>query len=42
VHYQTPWSPWYGRTRIDEGEGERWFYDETEAIEPGWRAARFR
>jgi hypothetical protein len=40
--YHTPWSPWYSRTKIDEGKGERWFCDEAEAIEAGWRAARFR
>ena len=40
--YHTPWSPWYGRTKIDEGNGERWFCDEAEAISAGWRAARFR
>jgi hypothetical protein len=21
--YHTPWSPWYGRTKIDTAEGER-------------------
>lgn len=40
--YHTPWSPHYGRTRIDEGKGERWFCDEAEAIAAGWRAARWR
>lgn len=40
--YHTPWSPWYGRTKISEASGERWFCDETEAVAAGWRAARFR
>ncbi len=36
--YHTPWSPWYRRTRINTKRGERWFCDEDEAIEAGWRA----
>jgi len=40
--YHTPWSPHYERTRIDEGEGERWFCDEAEAQAAGWRPARWR
>jgi hypothetical protein len=40
--YHTPWSPWYARTKIDEDKGERWFCDEAEAIEAGWRPARFK
>ena len=40
--YHTPWSPWYGRTQIDEAHGERWFCDEAEAVAAGWRAARGR
>ena len=40
--YHTPWSPWYGRTRISEAKGERWFCNEAEALEAGWRPARFR
>lgn len=40
--YHTPWSPWYTRTVVDEDAGERWFCDEAEAIEAGWRGARFR
>jgi endonuclease YncB( thermonuclease family) len=39
--YHTPWSPWYGRTKVNEAAGERWFCDEAEAIVAGWRAARF-
>lgn len=40
--YHTPWSPAYGRTRIDPQKGERWFCDEAEAVAAGWRAARWR
>ena len=36
--YHAPWSRSYGRTRIDESKGERWFCDEAEAIAAGWRA----
>lgn len=41
-NYHTPWSPWYGRTQINEAAGERWFCDEAEAVAEGWRAARPR
>lgn len=40
--YHTPWSPWYGRTQIDEASGEHWFCDEAEARAAGWRAARWK
>ncbi|MBB1493268.1 thermonuclease family protein [Paracoccus sp. MC1854] len=40
--YHTPWSPVYERTQIDEAKGERWFCDEAEAAEAGWRPARWR
>lgn len=40
--YHTPWSPWYDRTSISEADGERWFCDEAEARDAGWRGARFR
>lgn len=40
--YHTPWSPWYGRTKINENTGERWFCDEAEARAAGWRAARWK
>ena len=36
--YHTPWSPWYSRTRINLAKGERWFCDEAEAVNAGWRA----
>lgn len=31
-------TPWYDRTVISEHKGERWFCDELEAIQAGWRA----
>jgi endonuclease YncB( thermonuclease family) len=37
--YHTPWSPWYGRSRIEERRGERWFCSEGEAIAAGFRPA---
>ncbi|MEJ8573456.1 thermonuclease family protein [Microbaculum marinum] len=40
--YHPPWSPWYSRTKIDTGKGERWFCSEGEALEAGWRAPRWR
>ena len=40
--YHTPWSRYYGRTRIDKGKGERWFCDELEAVQAGWRSVRAR
>lgn len=39
--YHAPWSPWYSRTKISLEKGERWFCDEGEAIEAGWRAPRW-
>ena len=30
----------YGRTRVDEGKGERWFCSEAEAQAAGWRRSR--
>ncbi len=38
--YHLPWSPWYGRIRMDGAKGKRWFCSEDEAIAAGWRAAR--
>ena len=38
--YHTPWSPWYGRVKINEAQGQRWFCDEAEAQAAGWRAPR--
>jgi len=36
--YHAPWSPWYGRTRVNIVKGERWFCSEAEAVAAGWRA----
>lgn len=35
--YHMPWSPWYGRIRMDMDRGKRWFCSEQEAISAGWR-----
>ena len=35
--YHTPSSPWYKRTKINTGKGERWFCSEEEAKAAGWR-----
>ncbi|MGE0768268.1 MAG: thermonuclease family protein [Hyphomicrobiaceae bacterium] len=40
--YHLPWSPWYGRIRMDGTKGKRWFCSEREAIAAGWRAAHIR
>lgn len=40
--YHTPWSPWYGKVRMDSGHGKRWFCSEAEAIAAGWRPALTR
>lgn len=40
--YHLPWSPWYGRIKMDGTKGKRWFCTEAEAIAAGWRAARAR
>ncbi len=37
--YHMPWSPWYGKVKIEETKGERWFCSESEAIAAGWRPA---
>lgn len=37
--YHLPGSDAYGRTRIDESKGERWFCTEGEALKAGWRPA---
>lgn len=38
--YHLPHNRDYGRTRINEANGERWFCSEAEAQSAGWRAAR--
>ncbi len=37
--YHTQASAWYGKVKVDESRGERWFCSEDEAKEAGWRAA---
>ena len=37
--YHMPWSPWYGKVKIDERRGERWFCSESDAAEAGFRPA---
>lgn len=37
--YHMPWSPWYGKVKIDPAQGERWFCSEAEAQSAGWRSA---
>ena len=38
--YHTPASPWYKRTKINTGKGERWFCSEEEAKAAGWRPTK--
>lgn len=40
--YHMPWSPWYGRVKVDPTRGERWFCSEAEAQEAGWRSVGLR
>ncbi|WP_245410301.1 thermonuclease family protein [Dichotomicrobium thermohalophilum] len=37
--YHVPGGYYYGQTRVDESEGERWFCSEAEARAAGWRPA---
>jgi hypothetical protein len=37
--YHMPFHQHYGRTRLDENKGERWFCTEDEAQAAGWRRA---
>jgi endonuclease YncB( thermonuclease family) len=37
--YHMPWSPWYGKVKVEEAKGERWFCSEAEARAAGWRPA---
>ncbi len=37
--YHMPWGPWYGKVKIEEAKGERWFCSEAEATAAGWRPA---
>lgn len=36
--YHAPWSPWYGKTKVNVTDGEKWFCNEAEAVNAGWRA----
>ncbi len=38
--YHTPGGTYYGRTKIAESKGERWFCSEREAREAGWRKSK--
>ncbi len=38
--YHLPGGRWYGGTRINEAQGERWFCSEDEARAAGWRKAQ--
>lgn len=37
--YHMPWSPWYGKVKIEPAKGERWFCSELEASKAGFRPA---
>ena len=37
--YHMPWSPWYGKVKVDIDRGERWFCSEADALAAGWRPA---
>lgn len=37
--YHAPGCASYEKTRIDEGRGEKWFCNESEALDAGWRKA---
>ena len=37
--YHMPWSPWYGKVKVDALNGERWFCSEADALAAGWRPA---
>lgn len=37
--YHVPGQKFYGKTKISEGKGERWFCSESEARSAGWRRA---
>jgi endonuclease YncB( thermonuclease family) len=38
--YVLPWSPDYGRVRVQEARGERWFCSEQDAVAAGFKAAQ--
>lgn len=37
--YHMPWSAWYGKVKVEQAKGERWFCSESEAQSAGWRPA---
>lgn len=37
--YYMPWSPRYASVKIEEEKGERWFCNEADAIDAGWRSS---
>lgn len=37
--YHMPWSPWYGKVKIEPAKGEGWFCSETQAAAAGFRPA---
>jgi endonuclease YncB( thermonuclease family) len=37
--YHMPWSPWYGKVKVDPAKGEQWFCTEAEAAQAGFRPA---
>ena len=38
--YHVPGGVYYGRTKINEGKGERWFCTEAKARAAGWRGSK--
>lgn len=38
--YHVPGQKYYNKTKIDETKGERWFCNEAEAVNAGWRRAK--
>ena len=39
--YHTPWSQWYALTKVTEGNGDRWFCSEMDAVAAGWSLAEW-
>jgi len=37
--YHMPWSPWYGKVKVETAKGEAWFCSESEASNAGFRPA---
>lgn len=36
--YHMPWSPWYGKVKVEPAKGEQWFCSEAEAQSAGFRS----